>query len=188
MTAGTSEPHLASAYLAWVVVCLIWGTTYLGIKIALESIPPFLMGGIRYTISGLVLAAWLIARRRRLPPTSDWGRLAVLGFFMLMLGNGGSNRSYRFLGVPEGHHDLSHHGKNKDKLAGIAKINRFQIETFAAFLQRLEREKLGDGDLLQCEQRPGVVVTAQHDGALAEPQHESMANVVLDRWPHPARA
>lgn len=67
----------------------------------------------------------------------------------LMLGNGGSNRSYRFIGVPEGHHDLSHHGKKAEKLASIAKINRFQIESFAAFLQRLAVEKGPDGDLLQ---------------------------------------
>lgn len=65
-----------------------------------------------------------------------------------MLGNGGSNRSYRFLGVPEGHHELSHHGKNPDKLAALAKIDRFQIEHFAAFLQRLVAEQTPDGDLL----------------------------------------
>jgi drug/metabolite transporter (DMT)-like permease len=87
-------------YLAWVAVCLIWGTTYLGIKIALETIPPFLMGGIRYTTSGLVLAAWLLARGRRLPATREWGRLVVLGFFMLMLGNGGVVWGEQF--VPSG--------------------------------------------------------------------------------------
>jgi drug/metabolite transporter (DMT)-like permease len=89
-----------TAYLAWVAVCLIWGTTYLGIKIALETIPPFLMGGIRYTTSGLVLAAWLSARGRRLPAAADWGRLVVLGFFMLMLGNGGVVWGEQF--VPSG--------------------------------------------------------------------------------------
>jgi drug/metabolite transporter (DMT)-like permease len=88
------------AYLAWVSVCVIWGTTYLGIKIALETIPPFLMGGIRYTISGLLLAAWLFVRGRKLPSRSDWGRLAVLGFFMLMLGNGGVVWGEQF--VPSG--------------------------------------------------------------------------------------
>ena len=88
---GTSEPTSVKsrAFLAWVAVCLIWGTTYLGIKIALETIPPFLMGGIRYSISGVILAAWLIARGAGLPATGDWGRLAVLGFFMLAMGNGG---------------------------------------------------------------------------------------------------
>ena len=40
-----------NAWIAWAAVCLIWGTTYLAIKIALETIPPFLMGGIRYLIA-----------------------------------------------------------------------------------------------------------------------------------------
>ena len=69
----------------------------------------------------------------------------------LMLGNAGSNRSYKFLDVPDGHHDLSHHGKKAEKLAAIAKINRFQVEQFAAFLLRLQAEQQGNGDLLaQC--------------------------------------
>jgi hypothetical protein len=66
----------------------------------------------------------------------------------LMLGNGGSNRSYRFLGVPEGHHDLSHHGKKPEKLDAIAKINRFQVDQLAAFLQRLAAERVDGDDLL----------------------------------------
>ena len=66
----------------------------------------------------------------------------------LMLGNGGSNRSYRFLGVPEGHHDLSHHGKQADKMAAIAKIDRFHVEQLARFLNRLAARPDGDADLL----------------------------------------
>ena len=77
------------AWIAWTAVCLIWGTTYLFIKIALETIPPFLLGGLRYVTGGLLLAGLLAARGRPLPARTDWGRLAVLGFFMLMLGNGG---------------------------------------------------------------------------------------------------
>ena len=77
------------AWLAWSLVCLIWGTTYLGIKIALESIPPFLMGGIRYVIAGAILAAWLKMTGRPLPLRGSRGRLALLGFFMLTVGNGG---------------------------------------------------------------------------------------------------
>ena len=42
-----SERRLA--YFAWGAVCLIWGTTYLGIRVSLESIPPALMGGLRWT-------------------------------------------------------------------------------------------------------------------------------------------
>jgi drug/metabolite transporter (DMT)-like permease len=77
------------AWFAWLVVCVIWGTTYLAIKIALESIPPFLMGGIRYVIAGAILAAWLVATGRPLPLKGSRARLLVLGFFMLTLGNGG---------------------------------------------------------------------------------------------------
>ena len=65
-----------------------------------------------------------------------------------MLGNGGSNRSYKFLEVPDGHHDLSHHGKKPEKLESLAVINRFQIEQFARFVQRLRDEKAPGGDLL----------------------------------------
>jgi drug/metabolite transporter (DMT)-like permease len=77
------------AWIAWALVCLIWGTTYLAIKIALETIPPFLMGGLRYSIAGVILAAALVARGGRLPERGAWGRIALLGFFMLALGNGG---------------------------------------------------------------------------------------------------
>lgn len=66
----------------------------------------------------------------------------------LMLGNAGSNRSYRFLDVPEGHHELSHHGGNKEKVEKIARIDRFHVEVFAGFLQRLQRTPEGDGSLL----------------------------------------
>lgn len=81
--------HKRLAYFAWAAVCLIWGTTYLGIRVSLESIPPALMGGIRWLIAGSLLTAYLIVRRRPLPPRSQWGSIALLGFLMLGLGNGG---------------------------------------------------------------------------------------------------
>ena len=77
------------AYLAWVAVCIIWGTTYLGIRVSLESMPPALMGGLRWTIAGVLLAAYAIARGHALPPVSSWGGIALLGFLLLALGNGG---------------------------------------------------------------------------------------------------
>lgn len=62
-----------------------------------------------------------------------------------MLGNAGSNRSHRFLGAPEGHHELSHHGKDASKLERIAKIDRFQIECLAGFVDRLSRTRVEEG-------------------------------------------
>jgi len=79
----------ARAWIAWVLVCVIWGTTYLAIKVALGTIPPFLMGGIRYLLAGVLLGAILLVGGRRLPARSAWGQIAIVAFFMVALGNGG---------------------------------------------------------------------------------------------------
>ena len=68
---------------------MIWGTTYLGIRISLETIPPVLMGGLRWMIAGALLARLHVARGERLPPPSSGDGIALLGFLMLGLGNGG---------------------------------------------------------------------------------------------------
>ncbi|HYR28804.1 MAG TPA: EamA family transporter, partial [Thermoanaerobaculia bacterium] len=47
----------AWAWAAFAVVCVVWGTTYLGIRIALETVPPLLLTGIRFTAAGLIMLA-----------------------------------------------------------------------------------------------------------------------------------
>ncbi len=64
-----------------------------------------------------------------------------------MLGNAGSNRAYRFLDVPDGHHNLSHHRGDPAKIAKIRKINRWHVERFAAFVDRLAATADGTGSL-----------------------------------------
>ena len=54
------------ALMAWIAVCLIWGTTYLGIRISLETLPPMLMGGLRWTLAGGLLAGYMTLRGERL--------------------------------------------------------------------------------------------------------------------------
>ncbi|MGA1223533.1 MAG: DUF1552 domain-containing protein [Phycisphaerales bacterium] len=66
----------------------------------------------------------------------------------LMLANEGSNRAYREIGVTDGHHDVSHHANNADKLAHFAAINRFQTERCAAFLRALSRVRENGRPLL----------------------------------------
>lgn len=65
-----------------------------------------------------------------------------------ILAHDGSNRPYPFLGVSDGHHDLSHHGNDEAKKQKIAKINRFHLTQFAYFLEQLKRIKEGEGTLL----------------------------------------
>ena len=86
---SSSHRQRRLAYFAWGAVCLIWGTTYLGIRVSLETMPPALMGGVRWVIAGSLLAAYVVARGQRLPPRSQWGSIALLGFLLLGLGNGG---------------------------------------------------------------------------------------------------
>lgn len=66
-----------------------------------------------------------------------------------MVGNAGSNISYPQVGVKEGHHQLSHHGKDEKKMEKISRIDKFLTTQFAYFLDRLKKTKEGDGNLLQ---------------------------------------
>jgi len=81
----TSPPRLA--YLAWAAICIIWGTTYLAIRVGLAALPPALMGGVRWTTASLLLAAVVYARGERLPGPEAWRDLAVQGVFLLGFGN-----------------------------------------------------------------------------------------------------
>jgi hypothetical protein len=65
-----------------------------------------------------------------------------------MLAREGSNRAYREIGVPEGHHGLSHHRNDPVLMDKVAKINRYHMEQFAYFLRKLKATRDGDGSLL----------------------------------------
>ena len=65
-----------------------------------------------------------------------------------IMAHDGSNRPYPFIGVSDGHHDLSHHGGDEEKKKRIAKINHFHTTQFAYFLEKLKSIPEGDGTLL----------------------------------------
>lgn len=75
-------------------------------------------------------------------------RADVTRIATFMFANEGSDRTYPFLGVREGHHTLSHHGGAKEKLEKIAKIDRFHVEHFAYFAGELSKIREGDATLL----------------------------------------
>lgn len=66
----------------------------------------------------------------------------------MMFANAGDNKNYRKIGVPEGHHDLSHHGDNPEKLEKLSKINHFQIQQLSYLLQKMKSIREGDRTLL----------------------------------------
>lgn len=84
---GTRERQLA--IFAWIVVCIVWGTTYLAIRISLESLPVALLAGLRWGAAGLIMTAMLPFIGEKLPPVSAWRSVAIAGFLMAVIGNGG---------------------------------------------------------------------------------------------------
>jgi drug/metabolite transporter (DMT)-like permease len=87
-TSATSAPRRTHILAAFAAVYLIWGSTYLGIRIAIESIPPFLMAGFRFIIAGTALYAWLRARGVERPLRIHWRSAAIIGALMVLGGNG----------------------------------------------------------------------------------------------------
>ena len=84
----TTRPAPKLAYLAFITVCIIWGTTYLGITVALETVPVLLVAGLRWMAAGLIMSGLMIATGRGLPKPRLWAPLALLGFLMNIVGNG----------------------------------------------------------------------------------------------------
>ena len=74
--------------LSLLAVYLIWGSTYLGIRIALESWPPFLMSALRFLVAGVVMYAFLRWRGVAAPTPRQWRNTVVTGTLLLAAGNG----------------------------------------------------------------------------------------------------
>jgi drug/metabolite transporter (DMT)-like permease len=78
-----------SVVLALLAVYLIWGSTYLGIRIAIESLPPFFMAGVRFLVAGALLFTVLRLRGAPAPNRTQWLGAAALGCLLLVGGNAG---------------------------------------------------------------------------------------------------
>jgi drug/metabolite transporter (DMT)-like permease len=73
---------------AFTVIYFVWGSTYLGIRYAIDTIPPFLMAGTRFIIAGLLFYGWCHLRGQTRPGLPDWKKTAVMGILMVCCGNG----------------------------------------------------------------------------------------------------
>ena len=73
---------------AFAAVYVIWGSTYVAIRFAIETIPPFLMAGARFLVAGGVLYVWARRRGAARPTRTHWRSAGVIGMLLLVLGNG----------------------------------------------------------------------------------------------------
>lgn len=75
------------ALIAYLVVCVFWGSTYLAIKVGVTELPPFLFAGLRFFVAGVLLLIIARALGDPLPRKSDWKTLAIVGLLLLAGGN-----------------------------------------------------------------------------------------------------
>lgn len=78
----------ARIWIALITVYIVWGSTYLAIRFAVESMPPFLMAATRFLIAGSILLAWRVFAKDRLPTRIEWRSAAIVGLLLLTGGNG----------------------------------------------------------------------------------------------------
>ena len=83
------RPAFSLVIAAFAAVYIIWGSTYLAIRYAVESLPPFLMAGCRYLVAGGILLAWARWKGAAWPRWAEWRGATVVGSLMLLGGNGG---------------------------------------------------------------------------------------------------
>jgi len=75
-------------WIALLALYVVWGSTYLAIRFAVDTIPPFLHAGLRFLISGLILVIWRRAAGDEMPSFKQWKSLAIVGTLLLLGGNG----------------------------------------------------------------------------------------------------
>src|SRR5687767_553028 len=85
-----TTPHASKGALiaAFAAIYLVWGSTYLAIRVVVESLPPFLSGAFRFLVAGAALIAFLAWRGVPLPTRSQWQHATVTGLLLLVGGNG----------------------------------------------------------------------------------------------------
>ena len=94
---GLKRAHQLKLALAFAAIYLVWGSTYLAIRYAVETIPPLVAAGIRHTFAGGILLAWAYARGVR-PTRQQWLSGAVVGALFFLVGHGSLHWAEQYVG------------------------------------------------------------------------------------------
>lgn len=74
--------------LAFAIIYLVWGSTFLAIRVGVREVPPFLLAGMRFTVAGLVLFGWMLARGERSPTGRQWVSVSILAVLIFVIDYG----------------------------------------------------------------------------------------------------
>ena len=88
MSRPASPTPRTALIVAFGVIYVVWGSTYLAIRVAVQTLPPFLLAGARFVVAGAILAAWLAATRGFRPTRRQWLDNTIVGALLLVGGNG----------------------------------------------------------------------------------------------------
>jgi drug/metabolite transporter (DMT)-like permease len=95
------RPSRVLIVLAFAAIYLLWGSTYLGIRYAIETLPPFLMAGTRFSLAGALLFSWALINGESIRSSfSQWPKALVIGALLLLGGNGGVTWAEKY--IPSG--------------------------------------------------------------------------------------
>lgn len=87
-TSSEASPRRGLLIASYLAVCIVWGSTYLAIAVALEGFPPFLLGSVRFLASGAIMLGFARWRGEPWPDRRQWAGAAVAGAFLFVIGNG----------------------------------------------------------------------------------------------------
>jgi drug/metabolite transporter (DMT)-like permease len=94
---GRSRAYSIQLALAFAAIYLVWGSTYLAIRYAVETIPPLVTAGIRHSIAGVILLAWAWARGFR-PTRANWIAGCIVGALFFLIGHGSLHWAEQYVG------------------------------------------------------------------------------------------
>jgi drug/metabolite transporter (DMT)-like permease len=85
-----ASPHRPTwkTLLAFAIIYLVWGSTFLAIRVGVREVPPFLLAGIRFTVAGLVLYGWMLARGEPSPSGRQWRSVTILAVLIFVIDYG----------------------------------------------------------------------------------------------------
>src|SRR5437773_2489809 len=87
MDANTHRPPWKTL-LAFAIIYLVWGSTFLAIRIGVREVPPFLLAAIRFSVAGLALYSWMIMRGERSPTQRQWASVFVIALLIFVFDYG----------------------------------------------------------------------------------------------------